>query len=235
MIVFARAACMFAAGVNWSLAMARPFRVEISEAKRLAEGGAGSQVDNILRELQALRARVADAPAPVENAIALWSGVDDIQKRIDLTKKEIGSLYARGVANPLESRNTQELRAVVAGTETATDTILAAAESIDGLACAIAASKDQGVRASAEAISECVVQIFEACNFQDITGQRISKVVESLEFIEERIACMVDVWKAQELTAPVRTEKNDRDLLNGPSLDGDYGVVNQDDVDALFD
>jgi chemotaxis protein CheZ len=217
--------------------MAKPFRVEVSEARRLAEGSmTGPQVDNILRELMSLKSAAPQAaPAPVENAIALWSGVDDIQKRIDLTKKEIGALYARGVADPTSSRNTLELKAVVSGTETATDTILAAAETIDGLAGMLMASADDDARTAAQSISESVVQIFEACNFQDITGQRISKVVESLEFIEERIACMVDVWRAQELTAPVKTGKSDRDLLNGPALDGDYGVVNQDDVDALFD
>ncbi len=55
-----------------------------------------------------------------------------------------------------------------------------------------------------------------------------------MTLIEERISAMVDIWKAQELTAPVKGEKSDRDLLNGPALEGDYGVVNQDDVDALF-
>jgi chemotaxis protein CheZ len=218
--------------------MARPFRVEISEAKRLNEGSlTGGHVDNILRELHTLRAQAGQqaAPAPVENAIALWSGVDDIQKRIDTTKKEIGALYARGVANPSSSRNAEELRAVVSGTETATDTILAAAEAIDTVAGTLAAHADDDVRAAAEAIAENIVQVFEACNFQDITGQRITKVVESLGFIEQRIAAMVEIWRAQELTAPVQTEaKSDRDLLNGPALDGDYGVVNQDDVDALF-
>lgn len=215
--------------------MARPFRVEISEARRLAEGSmTGPQVDGILRELHALRSRAAEPAQPVESAIALWSGVDDIQKRIEVTKNEVGALYARGVTSQSSSRNAQELRAVVSGTETATGTILAAAEKIDSLAAQIARSGDEEIRTRAEAVAEAVVEIFEACNFQDITGQRIAKVVESLEFIEQRIGCMVDVWRAQELIVPLKTEKSDRDLLNGPSLDGDHGVVNQDDVDALF-
>lgn len=214
--------------------MARPFRVEIAEARRLAETSpAGPHVDMILRELHNMRSQDPQAK-PVENAIAIWSGVDDIQKRIDVTKKEIGALYQRGVSDPSSNRTTDELRAVVTGTETATDAILAAAETIDGLVAKIAMSTDRNVHASAGAIASCVVEIFEACNFQDITGQRISKVVESLQFIEQRIGCMVDVWRTQELSAPVKTERNDRDLLNGPSLEGDYGVVNQDDVDALF-
>ena len=215
--------------------MAKPFRVEISEARRLAETtNTTHQVDGILRQLYAAKEQAPQA-APVDNAIALWSGVDDIQKRIDVTKHEIGALYAKGISDPQNSRATDELKAVVSGTETATDTILAAAEKIDGLIASLCKNTDPAVSEKADAIADAVVEIFEACNFQDITGQRISKVVESLGFIEQRIGCMVDVWRAQELTMPAKKEaKSDKDLLNGPALDGDYGVVDQDDVDALF-
>ncbi|ORE94553.1 hypothetical protein ATO13_10776 [Stappia sp. 22II-S9-Z10] len=195
------------------------------------------QVETILKELHSARGKAGGDPAaPVDNAIALWSGVDDIQKRIDVTKTEIGALYARNAGEQSNARAADELRAVVEGTEMATDTILAAAEAIDTTVAAIMQDADDELRERAQAIGDSVIQIFEACNFQDITGQRISKVVESLAFIEERIASMVDVWKAQELTAPVqeKKERTDKDLLNGPALEGDYGIVNQDDVDALF-
>lgn len=219
--------------------MARPFRVEIAEARRLAESSPMThQVETILKELHSARPKEGGATGEkVDNAIALWSGVDDIQKRIDVTKNEIGQLYARNAGDQSNTRAAEELRAVVEGTEMATDTILAAAETIDTTVMSIMdAADDDATREQAQIIADNVIQIFEACNFQDITGQRISKVVESLQFIEERIASMVDVWKAQELSAPVepKREKTDKDLLNGPALEGDYGVVNQDDVDALF-
>ena len=216
--------------------MARPFRVEIAEARRLAEVSPMThQVESILKELHTARGQASGAAQPVDNAIALWSGVDDIQKRIDVTKSEIGALYARNAGEKSNARAAEELRAVVEGTEMATDTILAAAEAIDTLVPTIMDRGDDETKKLAQAIADNVIQIFEACNFQDITGQRISKVVDSLQFIEERIASMVDVWKAQELSAPVEMkEKSDKDLLNGPALEGDYGVVSQDDVDALF-
>ncbi|MBJ3774362.1 protein phosphatase CheZ [Acuticoccus mangrovi] len=216
--------------------MPRPYRVEIAEAKRLAGGSPMShQVDHILRELHTLRGQSTKSE-PVENAIALWSGVDDIQKRIEVTKNEIGALYAHGVADAGNSRAADELRAVVTGTESATDTILAAAETIDNLVQPALSGPPGPGREKAQTIADAVVQIFEACNFQDITGQRIAKVVDSLQFIEERIGSMVDVWKTLDLTMPVepRKEKTDRDLLNGPALESDHGVVSQDDVDALF-
>ncbi|RAI04245.1 hypothetical protein DLJ53_07325 [Acuticoccus sediminis] len=217
--------------------MARPFRVEIAEARRLAETSPMThQVETILKELHSSRGQAGGASEQkVDNAIALWSGVDDIQKRIDVTKTEIGALYARNSGDQSNARAAEELRAVVHGTEMATDTILAAAETIDTLIPRIMDAVGEDLKDSVQSMSDSVIQIFEACNFQDITGQRISKVVDSLQFIEERIASMVDVWKAQELSvAVVPKEKSDKDLLNGPALDGDYGVVNQDDVDALF-
>ena len=224
--------------------MARPFRVEIAEARRLADTSpATHQVEIILQELRQARAQAGGGSgnssggsgAPMDNAITMWSGVEDIQRRIEVTKKEIGALQARSEHEQSNLRAAQELRAVVDGTEMATDTILAAAETIDTLLIPLMENADATTKERLQAVSESVVQIFEACNFQDITGQRISKVVDSLEFIEERIASMIDVWQAQGLIAPTLKEKSDRDLLNGPALEGDYGVVNQDDVDALFD
>jgi len=219
--------------------MARPYRVEISKGNTSAGVSPMSQqVEDILHELHTLRSRIqesAKGSAPMDDAIALWSGVDDIQKRIELTKVEIAALRDRGIADPERSaRTTEELRAVVIGTETATDTILAAAERIDAIVHPWQAGTDERVAEGARVIAECIVQIFEACNFQDITGQRITKVVDSMQFIEERIASMIDVWKTLDLGAAPASMSEDKKLLNGPALEGDRGVVSQDDVDALF-
>ncbi len=242
--------------------MVRRFRVELFESSR--SGNAGVQlppppppmshhVDQILVELNDLRRKVhgdgsgggAEAASPagqqLESAIAVWSGVDDIQRRLEITKSEISALESKGIGNEQQtSRTTDELRAVITGTEEATDTILASAEAIDDIAQRLAASSDESTKTDGQAIGEAVIQIFEACNFQDISGQRITKVVESLRFIEERIASMIDVWqtlnKVNEASAPPVEEDipPEKRLLNGPSLKDDPGVVNQDDVDAMF-
>ncbi|WP_157961927.1 protein phosphatase CheZ [Acuticoccus kandeliae] len=193
------------------------------------------QVDFILQELHHLRSKTAGNET-VDTAIAMWSGVEDIQKRIDVTKSEIGALQARNSADIGNNRAVDELRAVVSGTETATDAILAAAETIDGVVQPLLDCKDEATRQNAQTVADCVLEIFQACNFQDITGQRITKVLDSLQFIEERIATMVDVWRTTLESAPgeEKKEKTDRDLLNGPALETDRGVVSQDDVDALF-
>ena len=135
-----------------------------------------------------------------------------------------------------------ELGAVVGGTEQATQQILEAAEAIDQAATALSknVTRPTSRRLLSEEIQERVVAIFEACNFQDLTGQRISKVMSTMKFIEQHINVMMDIWggvDAIKAHAPpiVDTREGDAKLLNGPKLDGDVGHASQDDIDALFD
>ncbi len=82
-----------------------------------------------------------------------------------------------------------------------------------------------------------VTKIIEACSFQDITGQRITKVVNTIRFIEERILAMIEIWGAAAFAdLPISQESNaegDAGLMNGPQL-ANKGI-SQDDINALFD
>ncbi|MBN9580305.1 MAG: protein phosphatase CheZ, partial [Afipia sp.] len=85
-----------------------------------------------------------------------------------------------------------------------------------------------------------VVGIFEACNFQDLTGQRIGKVMTTMKFIEHHINVMMDIWGGvdaikQHAPAHIDPRVGDARLLNGPKAPGDAGHASQDDIDALFD
>ena len=85
-----------------------------------------------------------------------------------------------------------------------------------------------------------MVAIFEACNFQDLTGQRINKVMGTMKFIEQHINEMMEIWggvDAIKAHAPpiIDAREGDARLLNGPKTDGDIGHASQDDIDALFD
>ena len=138
------------------------------------------------------------------------------------------------------SRVTDELDAIVGGTEQATETILAAAEFIDQTANTLgAALKSEQDQALASDIQDHVVRIFEACNFQDLTGQRITKVVATLKFIETHIVRMIEIWGGLDAfkdIAPdtIAEREGDKKLLNGPKLDDEAGHASQDDIDALF-
>src|SRR5260370_18347260 len=84
---------------------------------------------------------------------------------------------------------------MVVGYEKVTLKIQEAANSIDQAETAMSkvTTPDQQKNLSEE-IQERVVSIFEACNFQDLTGQRISKVMTTMKFIENHITVMMDFW-----------------------------------------
>jgi chemotaxis protein CheZ len=205
----------------------------------------------VMAELQALRALIEPSDmvtqkqveayrAEMAEAQKLKAELDSIYSAIADTKKEIATLHVTGFNGPEMTRVTHELDAIVDGTANATDSILSAAEEIDQLAANLAASLKGGPAGEqATEIGERVVAIFEACNFQDLTGQRITKVVNTLKFIEGRIVKMMDIWGGIESFRDVEAEAiaerdGDAKLLNGPKLKDEVGHVNQDDIDALF-
>lgn len=189
-------------------------------------------VDLSIEELASLRDRVAEA-AKLQAELAELSGA------IERTKQELSALHYDGPSAARFQEAGSELDAVVNATEQATDTILTASEKIDSAAAHLGASAaDELGRNQAEEIAEQVVNIFEACNFQDITGQRITKVVNALQFIDERVSKMMEIWGgANDLAAfaPAPKEaEGEEALLNGPALEDHHGHASQDDIDALF-
>ena len=96
--------------------------------------------------------------------------------------------------------------------------------------------EDADLVAMTDRVADEVVKIIEAFSFQDITGQRINKVVKTIRFIEERILAMIDIWGAEAFAdLPISREPNDQGdagLMNGPQL-ANQGV-SQDDINALF-
>ncbi|MEC9369330.1 MAG: protein phosphatase CheZ [Pseudomonadota bacterium] len=164
-----------------------------------------------------------------------------IYNAINKTKQEIATLHKDGFDGADMGRMTDELSQIVTGTEQATETILHATEQIDSQAAELVASlKMSRNQDQASDIQDQVVKIFEACNFQDLTGQRITKVVNAFRFIERRVDSMMKIWGGIENfkdlePAEVIEREGDKALLNGPALRTDANVASQDDIDALFD
>jgi chemotaxis protein CheZ len=175
----------------------------------------------------------------------LRAELDAMKEAITSTKAEIASIHRSEHEGKGMRRVAGELDAVVGATEQATTTILAAVEEIETQANMLrSAGVTIGNNDCVGVILDRVIGMYEACNFQDLTGQRISKIVSVLQFVEERLDRMIGVWggldafkdlaDAQPQPIPVN-ENDDRSLLNGPKLEDDEGHVDQSDIDALFD
>lgn len=166
--------------------------------------------------------------------------IEEMNEHIHKAKMQIASLRHPKAEDDRLLNAATELDAIVKDTEMATHTILESAEQIDDLAMTLKNSAPtEFVAEHVEQIAFIVTKIFESCNFQDITGQRINKVVSTLEFVEERVHNMILIWGEEafaDLPVPedlTEDRPDDADLLNGPQLEGEG--ISQDDIDKLFD
>ena len=191
------------------------------------------RIERRLDELSALQPAAA-APAEVGPDVA------ELQRRIQATQIEIAALRHPKAEQDRLVVAGEELAAIVSATETATNGVLSAAEFIEKTAVAMKARlSDPRDKRDLDLMMDAVVSIFEACNFQDLTGQRITKVVRALSFIEERVEAMMGVWNKREfetMPLPPGMAAKDGDLdLHGPNkVDQAKGMISQADIDALF-
>ena len=225
------------------MAELRAIRAQMAKGAQPLSGSAAiAAIDaSTSQELADAKTMLDTYRAQIEQCEKLKVELDLIHDAIDRTKREIATLHGKSFDGGEMAKVNGELGAVVGGTEQATQQILEAAESIDQAASALAKvdSVDQQKRL-ADDIQERVISIFEACNFQDLTGQRISKVMTTMKFIEQHINAMMEIWGGVDAikahaTPIIDTREGDAKLLNGPKLDGDVGHASQDDIDALFD
>ncbi|MGY4303599.1 chemotaxis protein CheZ [Bradyrhizobium sp. USDA 4369] len=220
----------------------RAIRAQMANAIRSGGGNRANAVieESAAREVAEARALIETYRAQIEQCEKLKIELDLIHDAINRTKGEIATLHAKSFNGEEMAKVNGELGAVVGGTEQATQQILEAAEAIDQAASALGKvdSADQQ-KILSEEIQERVVSIFEACNFQDLTGQRINKVMTTMKFIEHHIVVMMDIWGGVDaikahVPPVVDTREGDARLLNGPKAEGEIGHASQDDIDAMF-
>lgn len=151
---------------------------------------------------------------------------------IEQTKSEIAALRPDEVKLAFLPKATDELDAIVRSTAEATNRIMDAAEVVGNVA-------DKCTGDDAAKLGDAVTSIYEACSFQDITGQRITKVVNTLKVIESRIDQMIYSAGGERPSATAAENENraleeicDADLLNGPALPGQGR--SQEEIDALL-
>jgi chemotaxis protein CheZ len=155
----------------------------------------------------------------------------EIAGYIESMRREIGVLQVNELKNSRIPSAGQELGAIVKATENATNTIMECAE-------ALMAADASDPAAYKALVDEKMMVVFEACSFQDITGQRIAKVVETLQHIETRVGRFANVMRAKDLEGFLtdherqRADRKKNLMLNGPQLDEEANKQNQ--VDKLF-
>ena len=144
-------------------------------------------------------------------------------------KEEIREMRPHDISQERIPTAGAELEAITRDTEAATHTIMNSAE-------AIMSADISDPKAYKTQVDDEVMKIFEACSFQDITGQRVSKVVGVLKQIEERVGRLASTLGVEDAEAMdvSAEEKRRRDLLlNGPAIGGPE--TKQDAIDAMFD
>jgi len=202
----------------------------------------------IAARLEGLRARHADAPSPqlvaevVEAVLAGMRGafpapeaailaeVEALGRTIAQARNEIAELRMDDITAAFIPSAADQLDAIVDATAAATNRILDGVEAVERVAEAVPPLH-------AEALRRATTRIYEACSFQDITGQRVTKVVATLKIIEGRVGAIMATFgqlPAEDRPAPAAPDApGGPGLLDGPQLPG--GGVSQASVDALFD
>jgi chemotaxis protein CheZ len=158
---------------------------------------------------------------------ALLQELESLGRMVAAAKAEIAAMRVENVDATHLPAATDELDAVVKNTADAANEILDACETLERLQPSL-----QGEAAGT--VGHCITRIYEACAFQDITGQRIGKVVNALKAIEARVRETTGRY-APAASLPARTgalRTEGERLANGPQLAA--AASSQAEIDALL-
>lgn len=161
----------------------------------------------------------------------IMAELDALSQFIHNARQEIAALRPDQVTQEYLPAAANELDAVVEATAEATHAIMDATEQIESVVDKV----DPEVR---QILEDATMKVYEACGFQDLTGQRINKVVKTLREIEMKVDALVAVFGREvegglaAMAAATPKPVTDADLLSGPQLDGQG--ISQDDIDRLL-
>lgn len=169
---------------------------------------------------------------PAHSNREVFQQIAELAQIIDDLKKDIAHHQPEHVKNSHIPDATDELDAVVTATAEATHKIMGVCEEMESLADTLdAPARDE--------LTGKVTQIYEACTFQDITGQRIKNVVSTLRVIESKVDKIMEVLgdKVGLKVSDGKYEKivsihDEKSLLNGPQMASK--AISQDDIDKLL-
>ncbi len=213
--------------------MSNAFQADISRRLEMVRAERGDQVslDEVAEVVTSIMSTLEGDVSSLD--LRVYKELDELAQYIQNARTEIASLAPDEITHEHLPAAADQLDAIVAATEEATSVILESVETIGAEAAKL--------KAKGKPINDQVIRIFEACSFQDITGQRINKVVTTLKHIEDRLDRLVKVFGDEMLRvhrAAAQRESNepvkpDGVALEGPALKSD-GQNRQAEIDALL-
>jgi len=185
----------------------------------------GSAPDVIADVVRAVLATMSGDLSAQETS--LLAEVEQLGKTIANAKAEIAALRVDDITQDHIPFATDELDAIVEHTATATNAILSSCETLDTVAGSLSGE-------AATRLQDATTRIYEACSFQDITGQRITKVVGTLKVIEAKVAQIVATFggTAPQADGGFNQSASETSLLNGPQHP--TVAMDQSDIDRLL-
>ena len=200
-----------------------------------------SETDMLLEAITRLEVAVLKPqrqPAPAD----ILAELKALSEAIANTRREIARIKPPHQLDKDLVGATEELDSIVAATERATSEILEAAEDIQEVAWTM---REKSIEtALCDKIDRRATDIYTACSFQDITGQRTARVVRTLRFVEQRINAMIASWGTDRIAGTVEdiaaqmgalmeaAARDDEHLLNGPQGIGEG--LKQEEVDRML-
>ena len=181
----------------------------------------------LMQELHFLASYVESTKAEIS---FIKPQLQELSDFIHKAKTDIASIRPGDIGRTHIPMATVELDAIIGDTAEATNKIMDECDKIMGLAGEMG-DTDVGAK-----LIDCATRVYEACNFQDLTSQRIKKVVQALQHIEEKIGSMRSALKVSEADAPTDAPMARKDVdgspLEGPQQKGQG--ISQDDIDRLL-
>jgi chemotaxis protein CheZ len=183
--------------------------------------------------------------------LSMLGELGELARAINRARKELREFSPQALNDEHLPNASEQLDTIVKTTEQATGKIMDNCERLtdmhlrikERIAGSSVAATDPDLLASLDdAMTESqshITEIFEACNFQDLTGQRIQKIVKTLREVERQVLRMVIVFglhkdKGKALDSQTKEKMmSDADLLNGPALPGQS--MEQEDIDDILD
>ena len=184
-----------------------------------------------------IQGRVARNMETREELELLQAEILNLFNYIQRVRKEVAAITRSDEGNGRFDNMSDQLDAIVQATEDATNSIMEVVEqNTDTIDKIRAKTEDAEIVALLDELENNSSNIFEACTFQDITGQRVTKIARSVTYVESRVNSLIEIFGKEHLdNVDVETDDKTEDekMLNGPQFEGEG--VTQDEIDKLFD